>query len=224
MQPVREKSPHRYLPEIPRNSCDNSNRNSQAGMSEFESCLVSQPLPSLETFESMSRGRPPFAGFLPLAKSLCVPKFDISSARWLKISTHLRHCSRALSDLDRWTAASGAPVSRGSSQRRNLWWVFCGRFCPPDLRRRFVRRKWVPPVQNSDRPAKLAVGCERYRVYNTVCDCADWLPRRSCELATHRLDLRIGKRPDAADTQCFDHLVGVKLLKLRMSALGQKRK
>ena len=55
MQPFREKSLHRFLPEIPRNSHVNSNRKFQTGMSEFESSLVSQPVRSLPLATPMSQ-------------------------------------------------------------------------------------------------------------------------------------------------------------------------
>ena len=49
-QPFREKSLHRFLPEIPRNFHVNLNRKFQTGMPEFESSLVSQPGRSLEIY------------------------------------------------------------------------------------------------------------------------------------------------------------------------------
>jgi hypothetical protein len=56
-----------------RNSPDNSKREIQTVIPEFESWVVSQPVRVREIYASMSRRSPPFAGFLRLTKNLWVP-------------------------------------------------------------------------------------------------------------------------------------------------------
>jgi hypothetical protein len=67
MQAFRERSLHRYMPEMPRFSCGNSNRKFQTGMSEPESYLVSQPIVSLAKADGNSTRRPRMRDFLRAA-------------------------------------------------------------------------------------------------------------------------------------------------------------
>src|ERR1700722_8038114 len=75
---------------------------------------------------------------------------------------------RALSGLDRRTATAGAALSRGRLERRDLRRLLHQRLQPSAIRRRALRRQWLPAVQTAGRPAKLALGRQRHRVYGSI--------------------------------------------------------